>query len=383
MKKQILFLSFLVLAVLASVTNSYGQYTDYLTGAPVCIDPTEVTCLTSDALHPVAGTSYTYEVDVPTPTSGTNSFYWYVTQEQTFINTSGLYTTNAKTIGDAFILDAGSHINTASSNESINITWKSFTFNPSQPLFVVIYVQNTDACTTDNLKVYKIEPQNSFTLDLANLTNAGGSASDAYETCVSPVAGASYNPLSGNVDMDFGVNYMYFIVNAANWTGAWRPSFELTPSLTGSSRTLAVEWAYPTQAATSGGTWTQMTNSSGNEWTNTTTLVEPQGGTDAVGENGECIIVRVTVDHNNDETIEDETFTLAVDGVTMTESVPGTSGFDTVGQGDIHYQAGTNTPAEDCPWVDGYTNDVITQVITQRPEVEEVDPAAPAFLDIE
>ena len=382
MKKQILFLSFLVLAVLAGVTNSYGQYTSNLSSALTgCPNANPVQCLTSDALSPLAGTEYTYAITVPTPVVADPDnlkYQWIVTQETSFINGSGgLNTTNAKVVDDAFILAAGSELNTTvSGNEGkdVKITWKSFTYDPSAPVFVVIYVQNTEVCTTDNIQIYKIEPQNAFTLDLANIDNAGVQQATGFETCVHPVVSATYDAVSGDILMDYGTNYLYFAVTAANWTGAWDPSILLQGALlpTGTdTRTIEVHWAYPSEAVT--GTWyalgteTAYTgtfgSANGTVYTGST-KVEVQDPSGSVGATGECIIVRVTVDNNKDEMITDLGLTLAVDGKTYYEGT--TAGvYDVAGLDDIHYLS-TDT---DCGQADEFKYDNTTQVITQRPEI--------------
>src|SRR3989339_833928 len=108
MKKQI---SILILALLASVAVSFGQ--NALTNTPTLLNPRamDVTCLSADALHPVAGTPYTYAVTVPTPV-GTKTFKWLVTQEKTFLTAGLLNETDTEIVGGTHVAAAGTELNT-------------------------------------------------------------------------------------------------------------------------------------------------------------------------------------------------------------------------------------------------------------------------------
>lgn len=374
MKKQILLLVFFVLAGLAGITTAFAQPQDHLTTAlSTCPGVTAVTCLTNDAIHPVPGTAYDYTVTVPTPT-GTQEFNWFVTQDQTFVTNSVIVAAaEANTGTGAHIAATGTGYNDpASGAATINITWKSFTHDPALPVFLVIYVQNTATCSNDNMQVYIIQPVNSFTLDLANLGLDGVTHTGLWDgPCAAPVKSATYDVGTGTVLMNYGINYLYFAVTAANYTGAWKPSFQISgDGITGTAgdRTVvAVDWTYP---ATS----TSTTASDWNPTTLTTTdyiaddVVLAQAANKTVGVGGECIVVRVTVDNGRLETLTPEAITFAVDGTTMTESTAGSGTYDTPGFGDIHWDAdGTGT----CPWYDGFTNDVTTQNIMPRPDVQD------------
>jgi hypothetical protein len=168
-----------------------------------------VTCLTSDELHPVPGTDYDYTVNVPTP-PGTKYYNWFVTQDQNFITGSTLTTAIEANDGTGAHIqatgagynDPGTIPTPGTGTNTINITWKSFTHDPAAPVFLVIYVQNDDACTTDNIQVYVIEPAHAFTLDIANIGIDGSAQGDNFEMCVSDVVSAVYNLGTSTVDMD-------------------------------------------------------------------------------------------------------------------------------------------------------------------------------------
>lgn len=348
MKKQF---SILILALIASVTVSYGQ--NALTAAPTCPVPRalDVTCLAADALHPVAGTPYTYQVTVPTP-AGTKTFKWIVTQEQTFLTNALLNETNAEIVGGAHIAAAGSELNTVSADPAgldITITWKSFIHDAALPVFVVIYVENADpaGCTTQNLKVYQIEPKNAFTLDITNI--GVDAVKTAYGTdlitCVSNITSAVYDPTAPvGVIYDFGIDYIYYVVTAANFTTSWQPDFLLTGNSGVDGETTLIEWALPADATVATG------------WNAITVPVPAQDPTGTVGAAGECIIVRLTVDHNKDEVLTALPLALAVDGQTNLAGVP---------LPDLHHV--------DCS-IDLFANDIATHILNPRPDIQNATP---------
>lgn len=355
MKKQLLILIIALFAI--GISGAYAQTT--------CPVPRPVACLTGDALHPIAGTPYTYLVNVPTP-PGTNAFQWYVTQDPNFIAAGVLNFVTATPVGGPFVAAADAWYNTSTAGaNSISITWQSFSYNPANPIFVVINVLNTGAtCNTQNLKVYKIEPQNAFTLDIANVDQLG--ATLAYGTgnsfCIHDVVTATFDATAPEgVLYDFGTDYMYFVVTAANYSTSWMPSIQLTGI--DAEETVAVEWAYSTStpaAYTVAGTFTLAAGT----WTTVTpVLAQAAGG--SVGQAGECILIRVTLDHSNAalnyEGLTDETITLAVDGVTNLAAVPPATQIP-----DVHYLLGDPL----CGLADGFANDVATQVLLARPDIQ-------------
>jgi len=368
MKKQILFLAFFVLALIFAGTSSVlGQN---LTGVAECATPTPIntTCIAADALHPVPGTDYEYEVVVPTPAGGSFTYHWFVTQDQTFITASALSAT-PEAVGGTHIFAAGTGYNSGTNtSEKMTITWKSFTHDAANPVFLVVYVENTVTCLTDNIEVYIIEPKHAFTLDIENLAADGTKQADGYGTCVSPIVSATYN--ASKVEMDYGTNYMFFTVNAANFTGSWQPSFQTSGAgIAGSRAVTAIDWAYPADAQS--GTWNTTVSGSANNFTAagatvTNVAAKATGGT--VGAAGECIVVRVTVDNNQAETITDAEVTLAVDGVTAN---PADGTYTNRTYADINDSDCTD---------DSFTNDVATQNLNPRPNINEVTPAAPAFV---
>jgi hypothetical protein len=358
MKKQLFILIMVLLTI--SFSTAYGQ-----------LAPRPVTCLTPDALHPIAGTPFTYEITVPTP-AGTKEYTWFATQDQHFIN-AGVLTANREAIPASAIIAAtgAGYNNPATGTNTVSITWKSFAYNPANPVFVVIQVKNTastpDACVSQNMKVYKILPQNAFTLDIGNLLTGatpdeGGTLVAGYGTnldrCIHDIVDAQYDATAPEgVIYDFGTDYMFYEVVAANFSGSWKPSFTLTG--VDAEETVAVEWSTdklfttPHALTLAAGVWASV---------DVYTVVDASG---TVGAAGESIYVRVTLDHSttlNYEGLTDEIVSLAVDGLTNL-SAPAIEQL-----GDVHTIAGGGPPAT-CPWVDLYANDIAMQTLKPRPTI--------------
>lgn len=367
MKKQILILALFVLALFANVTRSYGQ----LTGIPAP-RPIDITCLPNDALHPIPGNPYNYIVNVPTP-AGTKEYNWIVTTDIDFIK-AGVLTTNIEAKGGAHIADHGTGYNDpVTGAATLSITWKSFVYDPANPVFVVIQVKSTVAgeCNPNNLKVFRIEPVNAFTLDIANVKLDKSVA--PYETnidrCISDIVSAKYDMTAkDNVIYDFGTDYLYYVVTAANFSTSWKPSLKVT-AIDPLETVTAVEWALTTDF---GFTTAHAMPLSGSEYISTDP-VPAASATGTVGQAGESILIRVTIDHTgtngNYQGLTDETVTVAVDGKTqLALATP---------LGDVHFSKTVGAVTTDCGIVDNYDNDIATQIIKARPDIQSVTPSVP------
>ena len=356
MKKQLLFLVMAFLAI--GITSAVGQ-----------LVPRAITCLPADAMHPIAGTPFTYTVNVPTP-PGAKNYRWLVTQDQTFI-TNKVLTATAEVPGtSAFLAAAGANYNVVTpdpTGNTISLTWRSFMYDPANPVFVIINVVDAAGqCTPNNMKVFKIQPINAFTLDIANL-DKNKALQPGYGTnidrCISDIVSATYDATAPEgVLYDFGADTLYYEVVAANWSDAWLPS--VTVSGYDPKETIAsVEWATATTFATPHA----MALAAG-VYTSVDHVVPSTGNT--VGAAGESIFIRVIIDHsvgaNNYEGLTAEQISVAVDGLTLLSSP--------TPMGDVHYNNGPNSPP--CPplVVDGFTNDIALQTIKTRPDVVPVAP---------
>src|SRR5690606_3074530 len=115
-----------------------------------------------------------------------------------------------------------------------------------------------------------------FTLDIAAIAPDGtvDNTTRTAEECVSPVESASW--AADVLTVDYGQNYIFYSVNAANFTHSWQPAF--TKAIAGATSSLGdVEWAYPADAVV------------GTGWNAATVPVEAQTTDGAVGPDGECI----------------------------------------------------------------------------------------------
>jgi len=365
MKKQLLIVLMALFTI--GLSSAFGQ-----------LAPRLITCLSSDALHPVAGTPYNYTVIVPSP-PGTKTYTWLVTQDSTFV-TAGNLVANPQTIGGPILAAASTWYNTGTLDAAtISLTWQSFAYNPANPVFVVIFVRNINgACETQNVKVYKIEPSNAFTLDIAN-HNALKALVTGYGTnidrCISKIVSSAYSAAAPEgVLTDFGADSLYYEVVAANWSTAWNLSVQIKGTLTTGIDPLehvTVAWTYdPTYAAgynamVGSAIGTGLTATLYTSAANVTPQLPLIG---FVGATGQSIYIRVILDHSiggvtpSWQGLVDEDIALAIDGVT----VPTTG----TGIGDVHTLAG-GSPST-CPWVDLFANDIATQTLNARPAINAV-----------
>jgi len=295
MKKQILFLALFSLALIFASSKSYGQYINYVEAASAaavgCTPALPLTCASAaDALHPLPGQVYPYSVTV---TPGTfSSIHWFVTDELNVIASQAALTTDIDAVNGSYVLTAtpAAYNQPAQTAATLDISWKSFN-GTTTPVLLVAYVTGASGCS-DNIEVFRIEPTFAFTLDIAGVL-FDGTVDTTPEECLSPVESATYNGTTSLV-MDYGENWVFFTVNAANFVNSWLPTF--TASVTGGSTIGTVEWAYASEA---------ILNAAGvatGDWNAATVPIDASvasGG--AVGSGGECVVLRVRVDHGGTE----------------------------------------------------------------------------------
>jgi hypothetical protein len=392
MKKQIFILTFLSLAFLfAGMSESFGQpgprtpndydSEKYLTGAPSCAEVTELLCTGNiDELHPQAGIPYDYSVDIPTG----STVHWFV-----LVNNNDVITAISNITGNILgnVDDPGTgtgnyiitstNYNITSLDPTTSITWKAFDGLVNQVLLVA-YVVDAETCT-DNVELYRILPVPTFTLDVNAIAQLGSElgvagSSDA-EDCVSPIESAIYTPsvtpltVPGELVVDYGENWVFFTVTAASFTHSWQPTFEITYSGT-QSEVVEAAWAYPAQAQLPAGTWTDIdiTGATPSGIVNHSETIGTVVGAD--DGSGECIVVRVRIDHGvvPENAVADQTIRMAVNGFM----------YDMVGNNytnplneDLHYA--------DC-LPDGFENDWVEYRLTPRPQIINAT-AAPSFFE--
>lgn len=375
---------------------------------PTCITPTTLTCFgTATSLHPAVGVEYTYTItSTDYATSGTEKVHWFVIDNADMATAGGIIATAADMShlatlidpanGTESLLTADAAYNvevtaaTPNTSDEVKLSWSYFD-GQSQVILLVAYVYDAANCT-DNIEVFRIFPEFSFTLDVAAIdqdlstTVAPGAATPADE-CVSPIESASYAPGAGTpadngdgtLTIDYGQNYVYFMVNAANFVGAWDPLFDFAYDGTGTITEAA--WIYPNAAESAGATWNAIDVSGGlTDVTSATKIIGGGGAVAAdgsaantaaaltpVGAAGECIIVRVLVDHGTGaENIVSRTVTMTVDG-TMYDATDGD--YENTALADYGEDTGSDGVCDQVA-----NDDVITFVLTPRPDVNEDDP---------
>jgi hypothetical protein len=279
MKKQILLLVFIVLAVFANVNKSYGQ---------VC---------TPSRNNPAPGVAYDYEVTASGTTGGTSPTYvWYVTQG---VN---LLTAPQIAAGSDYVINSGA------GTSKINITWTSAALANGNPYYLVVkYTETSTAgCTVENIKVYNIKPINTFLLAVVG-SDATGDATKA-NTCPPAIDGAVVTPgATPSVAYTYGQTTIYYKVTASGIVGTYTPSISL-PALGSLGQNYnSADWS-----SDGGTTWNSFGLTDGDlDGGNFTSTVTTAPATVA----GANIIVRVKIDNVNFESLSSQPITMGVDGV--------------------------------------------------------------------
>ncbi len=236
----------------------------------------------------------------------------------------------------------------ANTGDILEIAWNYF--DPTTTVLLVAFATGADGCT-NNVEVYRIEPIFNFILDIAALEDGGTIQNPAdVEECAFPVQSAVYD--GTNLTMDYGDNYIFYVVSAANWVTSWLPTFT-APTSDGGSTVGEVMWAYPDEAVGASSVWNAAT---------VPVLASHYGaGVTSIGANGECIILRVNIDHDGvNEMIAAETLTMGVDGLMYNST---TSTHDLADLDDD----GTGTCVND-------ETDEADYIINPRPDINAIDP---------
>lgn len=303
MKKQIFILIMAVFA--ASFSTAFGQA---LPGTKAAA----LSCTFTDPLNPVAGRSYDYSAII-NPVGG--SSYWYATKSTTFTTAGARVATEIPADG---VLIANGAVNYRTSAVSpttpttTNVTWTAdglAGIDATHPLFMV--VEYSGPTCANNIKVMQILPKIAFTVDITNMTHGATPASLAYGTaesqCYANVGSASFDAVSGKVEIDYGTNILLYEVIGANFTGTYKPTLKLS-GLQG-TQTATIDWGY----------------AAGTIATNLVTdvvaapsVTTPQfivATSEATTNDGVSIYVKVTVKNHGWEGLANDNITLAVEAV--------------------------------------------------------------------
>ena len=298
------------MAIFAIISTSFGQA---LPGTK----PVPLTCAANDPLNPIAGRPYDYSAIIA-PAGGTA--FWYATKSTTF-TTAGARVATIIPADGASILSGATNYNTpitpASSPTKTTVTWTSSGLDgvnaTTSPLFMVVEYAGA-TCAADNLKVMQIIPKIAFTVDITNMVHGATPTPLAFgvaeSQCFDKVASAKFN--AGKIEVDYGINILYFEVIGANFTGTYKPTLKLS-GLQG-TQTATIDWGYATgtiatnlvtDAAAPGVTTPQFTVAT----------------TEAATIDGVSVYVKVTIKNNGFEGLTDVPVTLAVEAVDGTTAV--------------------------------------------------------------
>jgi hypothetical protein len=323
MKKQILFLAFLILAAFANVNKSYAQ----------CAD---------DALHPMAGKSYDYSVTIAGFTDVT--YEWVVTDNPNILAAGTLVTGLAQ--------GAATYTMTNGTTATPSIVWGptfiSNALNNTKQYYVVVRYKGHDVaanCDAVNIKAYRIRPVSTFQLDLANADNTGATVAATYSICTSDPVTATItenaNPaIDPTIAYDYGTSDMYFKVTVRNFTGTWNLSVNRTAlaALAGAGETFSMTWGTSVATATN-----VITDDNPVAIAEQTALVNDD----------EVIIIKVTYDHNTFEGLANKAVAIIANAT------------DQTGSQDL---SSTCTPEVD----------TVTQTLNARPTVVNATVATPS-----
>jgi hypothetical protein len=320
MKKSILIL---IMAIFASV-QLLAQTPD---DPPTC---------TGSAASPAVGVQYTYEVAIPNTGgyTGNGTFDWYVMDQGQLDLLTGIHIPAANT---EFVASGWYDVATAG-QETIDITWTSVALATGQPYFLVVVYEEPAVCATNNMKVYRIMPQNTFWLAMDNITTT---------QCAAAISSAVINDTNdpGEVEYIYGTNTLEVLVTASGYTGNWDAQLQLGGfSL---DQALTVTWS-----AASGPSGTFTGAALNGIYTSATQLPSLAAGED--------ITITIVVANNHFENLAGQNIAIAIDGSY-------TSGATTFN--DLSDVNGNCTP-------ESIFADAETQIISARSTITPVNPAA-------
>lgn len=300
MKKQLLILSSIFLmAIFANVAKA------------------DTGCVSTNGLTPSTNVPYEYVVNIPATNqyNGDGHFNWYITQD---VN---LLTGTILTPGTEFNVNTGIGLSEyniqfgspGTTSNKLGLTWLPASTGNTYYL-VLRYREQNDSlagCSPENIRVWKIIPNEATNFVLAIYgSNAQGDSLVDASGCAGVVDSAVIQTLTNKVKIIYAPNNLYFLVKASGATTNWTPSIllpDITANATYEQHYGSAQWSYVTDLVTwndfnlpVGGTMGGVFNSA----TNAT-----------VTETGTYILVKVQVNNRMYETLANQPFEVAVDGV--------------------------------------------------------------------
>jgi hypothetical protein len=302
MKKQIFVL---MLALFASITMVYSQAVHGSDPIPLDLNNCSI-----GPLNPIAGVPFDYSANI-IPANG--SAYWYATTATTFMQAGARVPGIEETIGGGVVAAATNYMDNTPGDASpttTTITWTTdglAAVDAANPLFVAIEYTAAATDCSNNMKVYRINPINAFTVDIMNWDPANTTPSgygNLEEQCYDLIESAVFNIGSGMMDYDFGTNIMFFEVVAANFTESFTPSFQISGLQNNQTAVLEYGVVNGTYTVNLGAIVNGVTLPGQVVTTNETNTSQ-----------GVSIYVRVTIANNDYEGLTTDGITLAVDAI--------------------------------------------------------------------
>jgi hypothetical protein len=358
MKKQILFLTFFVLALIAGTSTAFGQE---LSPSEFSTVPRILDNCVGTPQQPKAGVPYIYRLD--NPTDDVSEYRFWATHDRDFISGDPTVTNqdDSLQITTGELLEVSDIYFTPGTTNEVEITWAPST------LANTVYQSDVDGENTfvvglatgdcaNNIKIWEIDPSPSFTVDIVNIDPATEEplAYDATtEQCVDETRAAKYDPTSNGILYNYGWDTLYFEVIAANFVEEWTPTFFLTGLGDASVQEATVGWA-STFAEAQAGTFIESGDITGGSITGTEALASSLTNTN----DGVSLYVRVVIANNNYET-------LAIQEIDFSVAGEDTEGFDI-------------TDDEECTQpttaADAAADDLVERTINPRPTIQEGTP---------
>jgi hypothetical protein len=272
----------------------------------ISINVAEGQTCTPGPLTPGVTVPYTYAVTISAINGYTESgnFTWYVTTDPSIITGAEVPATgNVITVGSGLTYGKTS---LAPGQKSIILTWSpdAIAIAATSPYYLVVkYGQNNGTCIASNIKVWKINPLNSFLLAIEAVDNAGASSTGVY--CAPDITGIVINPTDDKATYTYGENTFYSKVTASNIVGEWTPSVKI-PTLNTGQTIKELSWS-----STIAGTYTTFTgaaNSTGGEFPSAVNAT-------AAADGSLPIYIKLTITNGTWEGSSDQNINIGVDGV--------------------------------------------------------------------
>ncbi|HPS62553.1 MAG TPA: hypothetical protein PLK82_05800 [Bacteroidales bacterium] len=269
-----------------------------------------------NGFNPSAGQPYTYDLTITGPGyTGNGTYDWYVTQDVNIINTATIIPES----NTFFTVNSGGGLSTyhasGATTNQIGLTWTTAAVTGGNPFYLVLRYSETNAnanpaCTAENIRVWQINPINTFLLAITGATETGLQFDNANQ-CPAPLISALITPgTPTTVNYTYGTNTLYYRVVASGANGTWTPSLRI-PALLGSGQNyVSVEWTADLSGTPTWHTFNVPAgNTAGGDFTSTdaATITDPTNGTP--------IFIRIAIANVNWETLADQSVNIGIDGL--------------------------------------------------------------------